>query len=471
MGVFSWFSNSAQEVLAKNADDILAPHIPELLDTLQKDYDYSPHTALADAPGAFAIISSATTKTSWAGNSDFAKKADLLLKQCPVSKACIEMRAQGIQNIVLETKNVSRETTRLLDSPNSVDKTLPAAFKSWSIQLSVGGDLWWFWDKRVPGLPQLSSLRQDFMHNNVKDRQYEYYPGRNSGKQTKPEFVFKYDRSGKTIAAYAYNGTNYTQFEGAVQRVSYYDPTNPLEGAGAGDSALRSVQIFLLCDDLIQRKFNSGGAKNGFIKAPLVRTDADIAKIKAQVNALNADGGMNLLAGGMDFLAAQMTFGELQLIELRDKAADAICTAFGVNSAMVNVGTATHANLRGMDKIFYRNFIGPEAHWLVGQLQWGIRAYLGDATAEVVVDETAIQHIQDDLDDKMTKWANSGCVTIDECRAVIGLPPLPNGEGAALAGKKAQAADETGLGQPEEKPGGETSFNADAGNRGDNNND
>lgn len=455
MGVMDWFSGGRQYVSRPSDYEIVEP-----IET--KDFDYSRSLELAQTE-KLGLFSSPFADAKWGKCESFAEKANLLLNQCPVSRACIEMRAQGIQNITLEVK-AKRETKRMLTSPNALDRTMATFLKNAEIQLSVGGDLYVFYDKRVPGLPQLHTFRQDLMFKNVAKQRYEYIPGKLNGNTT-PEYVFYYDASGKTTSATTGAGR---AIDGALQHISYYDPTNPIQGAGAGDSAIRSVQNYLLIDDLVRRKLASGGAKNGYFKTQGLYSDADLARVQTQMAGLSATGGTQLLAG-LDFEAAQLTFAELQLDILRDKAADAVCTTFGVNSAMVNVGTATHANLRGMDKIFYRNFIGPEAHWLVGQLEWGIQQYV-DASATVTVDETAIQHIQDDLDDKVVKWAQSGVVTIDECRAVIGLPPLPNGEGKELAGAKAQAADETGLGQPEEKPGGETSFNANAGDRGDRNN-
>ncbi|KQN09080.1 phage portal protein [Sphingomonas sp. Leaf28] len=462
MGVFDFFRGAAGEVLAKNADDILAPHLHELLDVAHKDFDYSNQLPISQTANLGVYVSQ-LTGTEWGDCKTFAKKAELLLQKCPVSRACIEMRAQGIQNVTLKISD-SRATKRMLASPNAVERTTGTFLKNAEIGLSVGGDLYVFYDLKVPGLPQMHTFRQDLMFKNVEKKRFEYVPGKLRGDNT-PHFWFNYDAAGKTTAAFNRNGV---QFNGALQHISYFDPINPLQGAGAGDSAIRSVQNYLAIDDLIRRKLASGGAKNGYFKTQGIYSDADLARVQTQMAGLTSSGSTQLLAG-LDFEAAQLTFAELQLDILRDKAADAICTAFGVNSAMVNVGEATHANLRGMDKIFYRNFIGPEAHWLIGQLEWGIQQYV-DESATVAVDETAIQHIQDDLDDKVVKWAQSGVVTIDECRAVIGLPPLPNGEGKELAGAKAQASDETGLGQPDEKPGGETSFNANAGDRGDRNN-
>ncbi len=460
MGVWNWIKGSLDDASAKNADDIIAPHFHELLEA--KDFSYENSLPLAQTEN-LGIYASPFTDVKWKECKTFAQKADLLLNQCPVSRACIEMRAQGIQNITLAIGG-KRETKKMLANPNALDRTMGTFLKNAEIGLSVGGDLYVFWDKRVPGLPQMHSFRQDLMHKNVSKSRYEYIPGKLNG-DTTPTFCFYYDAAGKTTSAVDRNGR---AINAAIQHIPYHDPVNPLQGAGAGDSAIRSVQNYLAIDDLIRRKLASGGAKNGYFKTQGLYTDAQLAQVHTQMAGLSAGGSSQLLAG-LDFEAAQLTFAELQLDVMRDKAADAICTAFGVNSAMVNVGTATHANLRGMDKIFYRNFIGPEAHWLIGHLEWGIQQYV-DASATLTVDETEIQHIQDDLDDKVVKWAQSGVVTIDECRAVIGLPPLPNGEGKELAGAKAQASDETGLGQPDEKPGGETSFNANAGDRGDRNN-
>lgn len=464
MGLWDRITGGVSEVFAKQADDILAPHFYELLDAAQKDYDYSRHTPEAQSNTPFAIIGGAAFGSSWTTCENYAQRAKLLLEKCPVSKACIQMRAQGIQDIKLRVEG--RTAKKLLDSPNARDKTLPAALASWETQVSVGGDLYLFWDKRVPGFPQVSSFRPDLVWNNVQKSRYEYVPGRLVGNDA-IEFYFPYDRSGTCTGAFYGNGKAFEGEGGFIQHVFYYNPISPLSGAGAGDSAFRAVDIYLLCDDLIQRKFKSGGAKNGYIKAPNIQTDAEMARVKSQIEALNSGSDWNILAGGLDFEAAQLTFAELDLVNIRNEAAKAICTAFNVNPIQVGVGEGTHANSRSFDKVFYRNFIGPEAKWLIGQLEWGVRKFV-DNNASIKVDETGIQHIQEDILESMTRISNAKIAKRNELRAMVGLPPIEGPEGDEIVGGEVPNGG-TGLGQPEEKPGGETAFNADAGNRGDNN--
>lgn len=459
MGLFNDITGGRNYLVRQDEYEVVQPP------ARQKDYDYSEEQARSQLwnQGEFTMT---PYEAQWTDHKSYERKVERLLKLCPISKACIMKRADALADIQLKVDG-RKFTKDMLAAPNFRDRTMGAAMRSWEIALSVGGNLYLFIDLQVPGRPQIQSLRPDLVANNVQASRWEYKPAGLSG-GGKPALMFDYDASGKTTQAWRLNGGAYQAISGALLHVSYYDPTSSTLGMGAGDAALRSVDIYLMSEDLIQRKFRSGGTMAGFITMPNLRNPAEAAQLKAQLQALSPEGGQNLLANGMDFQAAQLTFAQLQLVELRDKAAMDICTAFQVDSAQVNVGASTHANKRADDKIFYRNFIGPEAKWLVGQLEWGVRQYI-DPSASITVDETRIQHIADDLDDKMVKWSSSGVATIDECRALVGLPPLPDGGGKALAAPKAPTDKETGLGQPEEKPGGPTDFNANAGDRGDQN--
>ena len=432
-----------------------------------KDYDYTSYTPEASVNGAW-LLNGPNWQASWTEPKDYAAKAKLMLSKCPVSQACIGIRSQALAGIGLDITS-TRAVKNLLTTPNGVDKTLSSALKSWEVQLCIGGDLFLFWDFRVPGLPQLSSLRQDLVVNNIKASRWEYVPGLLSG-DDRPLMVFPYDGAGTTTSASIRSGQTYSTINASLQRIAYYNPTSPIQGLAPSDAALRSVELFLLCDDLVRRKFESGGAKNGYFTASSnAYTDADLAALEAEMSKLNMGGDLRVLSSGMDFVAAQMTFAELELKVVRDKAADAICSAFGVNSTMVNVGQSTHANLRGMDTILYRNLIGPEAKWLVGQIEWGVRRWL-DPNARIIVDESKIQHIQDDIRDNAVALSQLGVLTVNEIRAELGYDALSSDEGGnTLVGQKPASNGATGLGQPDTKPGGDTAFNANSGNRGDQN--
>ncbi|WP_449471662.1 phage portal protein [Sphingobium chungangianum] len=405
------------------------------------------------------LFMSPLSPKKWTDASNFTQRVNKLYFQCSVSRACIEKRAQGISDVeVIVTGKAS--TKKLLQSPNPTDKTLSNSLRVWETSLTLGGDLYLFYDLRNAIEPYIWTLRQDLIKNNTQKRQFEYIPTRLSSKNEPPQYIFEYDKLGNTTRCLERDGKNYKVINGYLQRIAYHNPLTASEGAGAGDSALRAVDILLAIDELAHNKFGSGGAKSGMIEAPAIRSAKDLADAKAALENLNQQNGINVLVNGMKFNATQLTFAEMDLINMRAVQAASVQDAFKVPGVLLNSTTqTTYANMRSGDKIFYRTFIGPEAKWLIGQVEWGIRKYI-DETATLAVDETQIDHIQDDQLQMAKDMASTGCFTANEVREVLGKKPVEGGDELM---KPAAVQN----GQPEEKPRGETAFNADAGDRGD----
>ena len=205
MGLFDFIKGGADDFIKRNI---------EAVSSEQKSYDYAAFELQNDlAYDISALFSPASTKPNWTKASNFADRANKFYFQCSVSRACIEKRAQGIANIdLLVTGKAS--TKKLLQSPNPTDKTLSNALRVWETSLSIGGDLYLFYDLRNPFEPYIWALRQDLVSNNVKKQQYEYRPARLSGKDTPPQLIFQYDSLGNTIRCLELNGTSYKGVDG-----------------------------------------------------------------------------------------------------------------------------------------------------------------------------------------------------------------------------------------------------------------
>jgi hypothetical protein len=455
MGLISYLRGGATDFTNNNVENYEAA---------EKSFDYALHDPANDLSyNISSLFIPTSTKPNWTKANNFADRANKLYFLCSVSRACIDKRAQGIANIDLIVTGKA-STKKLINSPNPTDKTLSNALRVWETSLSIGGDLYLFYDLRNPFEPYIWALRQDLMKNDVKKQRYEYHPAKLSGKDTPPQFIFEYDSLGHTTRCLELAGSSYKAVDGYLQRISYHNPLSASEGAGAGDSALRSVDIWLVIEDLISTKFGNGGAKGGFIKAPAIRSEKDLADAQHFLKQLNDQQTINVLANGTEFISNQLTFSELDVINVRAAQAASIQDAFKVPGVLLNNSTQTsYANMRAGDKIFYRTFIGPEAHWLIGQLEWGIRKYI-DSTATLAVDETQIEHIQDDQLQKAKDMASTGCFTANEVRAVLG-------KGKVEGGDELMKPAAVQNGQPEEKPKGPVGFNADSGERGDANTD
>ncbi|OJY60935.1 MAG: hypothetical protein BGP16_00920 [Sphingobium sp. 66-54] len=429
--------------------------VGEVTDTLRKEWDYRQSEGRNQYAGIFSLPALNINWTNW---KSYAERADAIYRNS-VAKTCVERRARSIGNIDIKYEGGNKAVEALLKRPNVRDGDLGTFLNNSEVSLSVGGDLDLFWDMRLPSTPMVHAFRQDLVVDDVENSRFLYAPhGVTDGK--KPQFIFEYDNLGKTTRALQLVGDSYKVIRGGFQKISYFDPRTSSEGAGAGDSALTAIDIMNAIDKLLHSKFKAGGTKAGFFQLSGEPTDAEIEKMRSQFAALNPDGGSTVLPAGVTFNDAQLTLAEMEVLEARNQMAKEICTAFQVPAELVNESEATYANARGKDKIFYRNFIGPEAHWLVGQLQTGIRLYV-DPNAELAVDETSVQHLEEDRLERASKMAQMKCFTPDEIRAVMGYEPAE--EDAQFVGAQVN------MGQPEEKPKGEVAFDADAGDRGDDN--
>ncbi len=451
MGFFQSIKQGFGDLIATNTRDIVASEF------VLKDFPY----AQFEPQNVYAAIGVPQSITNWTNPNSYSNKAKALLSNS-ISRACIQMRAVGVGDVTINIDKGSTAVKSLMTSPNAQDGTLNAAVRSWETVLSIGGGLYWFWDLTFPDNPKLYSFRPDFVQNDVKNKRYLYNPAGFFGTGTEPQMIFNYDATGKTISAQKLVGPKtYQSLNGAIQPVFYYSPTVSEGGVAPGDSALRPVDVMNCIDSMVNRKVQAGGNKAGFFQLVGSPTDAEYEQMKVQLAALNADGAVNVLPPNMQFTPAQLTFHDMDILNLRNAMARDICTAFSVPVEMLSESESTYATARAKDKMFYRNFIDPEADLIVGQLQTGLRLYV-DPTASLSVDESSISHLESDQLDTIKTMAPTGCFTIDEIRAVRGLKALPNGAGKVLC-----TPAPVPQGQPEEKPKSPVDFNADTSNRGD----
>ena len=417
-----------------------------------KELGYGQYQPASQYSGAFSLPA---LNYEWTDPADYAKRAKAILHNS-TAKACVLKRAQAIANIDIKYDGKNNKVIELLKRPNYRDGTIQVLLNNGETNLSIGGDLYAFWDKTLASRPALHTLRPDLVVNDTKRGAYFYKPSPSD----EADLVFEYDNLGRTVRALKRNGRGYSVFQGGLQQISYFDPLSSTNGAGAGDSALRAIDTMNAIDKMLVAKFRSGGAKAGYFQVKGNPTEREIEKLHAEMAMLNPDGSAHILPAGVDFNGAQLTLAEMEILAARVAMAQDICTAFQVPYELLNSSETTYANARGMDKIFYRNFIGPEGHWIIGQLEVGLQLYI-DPNAAISLDETSVQHLEEDRTERAAKMAQMKCFTADEIRAVQGYEPAP--EGAEFLGA------DVNMGQPEEKPKGPVAFNADAGNRGDNN--
>jgi phage portal protein BeeE len=173
-----------------------------------------------------------------------------------------------------------------------------------------------------------------------------------------------------------------------------------------------------------------------------------------------------VLAEGASFEANQLTFSEMDLVNLLNTTVRAIASAFEVDASYLNVeGTGGLAEKRAADRILHVNVIRPRIMWLVEQLQVHLRRDLDPKTV-LEIDETNIPHLQDDQLEKLEKLAGRGAITINEYRTAMGMDPIPDGDKLITpAGTAVEESKEPEAAQEAPKKPREVGFNADTSRR------
>jgi Phage portal protein len=404
-----------------------------------KSMDYQVHEQQFQNPSTFASAFSLTDKgIKWTNPDSYKARTDRLYFECVPSRAFIDKRADSIATIQVDVPSGSSATKALLVSPNTIDNTLGQFLRVSETELALGGDVFWFLDERVPGLPQLRVLRQDFVIQYPKDGIVDYVPGKANG-QNLVELRFQM-KNGRCVGVqHSATGSlkDLKSIKGDLFHVMRFNPLSSGQGSGDGDAVLKAADTWVHLYEMVNKRAQAGGRKQGIIKAPHLETAEELAAWEANMAALNSSGVVNVLADGADYVANQLSFTDMDLIKLMERCTRDIALAYGVPAVFANLeGESSYAERRAADRIFYKGWVHPRATWLIGQLEAHLRRRF-DPTCRLEIDKTQIDYIKEELGEEQERMSKSGIFTIDECRAVTGVAAMPNGQGLAIPGKAA----------------------------------
>lgn len=266
--------------------------------------------------------------------------------------ACVNLIANSIARMpfnLLENTDkgkvkVNNELAMLLKRrPNKF--MTPSAFKKYIIiQMLVYGESF-VWIKTKNGRPT-ELLPLDSSCTRVEKMNGNYF------------IVTQYDNKQETL--------NYETV------LHFRDTIKDYEGKRAisrVDVAMEKLNVIYKADKMIENLYANGG--NGVIKGAINTTETlsnDAKKVlkKAFTNVLNTDGnGIAVLDGGMSFSnfgSNSMTLQDQQFIDSQKYNREAICSVFGVNSALI--GATENVNYSNMTQI-QRQFIESLTPFLV----------------------------------------------------------------------------------------------------------
>lgn len=392
-----------------------------------KSYDYSAtEPALQNPQNWSGVFTGFGTKIAWTNPKDFEKRVNRLYFDCSVSRRCIDIRAERVASVPVVLEKGNRDSQALFERPNVNDVTLRQFLKVLETNLALGGDAWLFLDLRVDRAPQLFIFRQDYIVQDALNGVVTYDTGHLKG-QPRPEYRFAF-RNGRSTKAEAFINKRWVEIPGALFHIMEHNPLSSGQGSGAGDAVLREVDTWVAANTLISGRFQSGGKKNGFIHAPHIENDEQKNRFLAAMEDMKASNELNVLANGVSFTSNQLTFTELDVVNILDAAARTIANGFAVPAVMLNLaGESSYARDRSVDRIYYTSWVKPRAQWIVEQLEAHLRRTL-DPTLKLTIDDSQLPYFQDDLLEQAKTKAALGCFTVNEIRELLSYEPVDGGD-------------------------------------------
>ncbi len=139
--------------------------------------------------------------------------------------------------------------------------------------------------------------------------------------------------------------------------------------------------------------------------------------------AVNAGRPM-LLEGGLDWKPMGFSPSDMEFHKTKEAAAREIAIAFGVPPMLLGIpGDATYANYQEANRAFYRQVVVPLAGKVAGKLGAWLAGYTGEQI-ELKPDLDQVAALAQERDAQWNRVAIADFLSVDEKRALLGLPPL-----------------------------------------------
>lgn len=376
----------------------------------------------------------------WTDEENFENRVRKLLYQCPVSRRCFEIRSERLASITLKIEGGNRAAKKVLSQPNFRDRTISNLFRVIENDLGLGGDTWLFLNTDLSIRPVLEALRQDFMFQDPSTNTITYDPARRlkGDNSSKPELIFTMDPNdfGRTqmVQRLTDDGKDHEIVSGALLHIPIPNPLSSLQGTGAGDAILGDVETLMAAVKLMYARLDNGGRKAGWITLPDIEgidemTDDDWAKLQGMMEKLRSGEELKGLVAGSNFIENQMTFAELDIVEIQKALERRIAMALGIQPVMLGFeGEASMANMRTADRTFYTGWLKPRADFILGHLQAFLAEELSCPNLSITIDETKIPYLQEDKSEVLERMARNGALEFNEYRIANGWEAKPWGD-------------------------------------------
>ena len=154
-------------------------------------------------------------------------------------------------------------------------------------------------------------------------------------------------------------------------------------------------------------------------------------EIETQYAGARNAGRPMLLEGGLDWKQMGFSPDDMGIGAIKDSAARDISLAFGVPPLLLNIpGDNTYSNYREARLGFYEDTIIPFLTYEVEELNAWLSPFFGGAVLEPI-----LETVEALAEKRMKLWEmadKSDDLTLNESRALKGLPPMPEPLGSTL---------------------------------------
>ncbi len=136
-----------------------------------------------------------------------------------------------------------------------------------------------------------------------------------------------------------------------------------------------------------------------------------------------------VLEGGLEWMPLSHSPKDMEHIEMRHAAAREIALAFGVPPMLLGIpGDNTYSNFAEANRAFWRTTVLPLARRLAEHLDMWLAPAFGAEELGLAPDVDTLEAYAPEREARWRQIRDSDFLTINEKRAALGYPPLPDGD-------------------------------------------
>lgn len=237
---------------------------------------------------------------------------------------------------------------------------------------------------------------------------------------------------------YEVDGTAYTVEPQDIIHFKRWHPTNDFFGLSPLQVAARMTDSDNEATDFVQALLQNSAQHGVAITTEAALDDNVVERMLRrwkQKFSGKKRGEPVVLQKGMDVKPISMTLRDLEFPDLRSISETRICAVYQVPPIVIGmksgIDKATYANYEEARRSFWEEAILPLMRSVEGVLNIHLTPEYGDQAAYARFDESDVRALQEKEDVKWNradKAYNSGWITRNEARSIVGQDPLPNGD-------------------------------------------